>query len=503
MKTVSSMSPSIASTGREPRAWLRLHHNIIGIMRRQAFMLLPAAVLLAAACSDPSGPSGSSGLTVIAARTADTIGATLPDIRIVVRDSTGKAIPDAEVLVKDLHRGDTRVFLYLSQNGSGLIEARTNAAGEATATVRFGPNAGNGLLEIVYWRDDAAVYVDTVEFDVLPGAAVSVVPLPRDTALQAGRSYSLQLRAADRNGNVRSEVVPVSSFTALGDELRVSTTGTVMTDAVGRAAIELAAGAWVDTAWVSVIPAGTIMMSSRWLSPLGLYMSELDGSDFRLITTRSTSSLGMQWHPDASGVIMHGLDFLRPDGTVQEVHETPRQFQHKAWPEYSIDGEWLYFEGFLHQQWNHDMRIWRMRADGSAVEQVSTIHASGPSPSPDGTRVVYSSLERLIVHELGTGATTTIADGFAPRWSPTGDWIAFKGQGSLTEHALYVIRPDGSDLRRLGTDVFSTGLDWSPDGRYIVAGAPEQRFHILRVEDGEDMPLNAFTVLFNQAAWRP
>ena len=473
------------------------------MMRHKACIVLHLAILLAAACSDPVGPGKSPGLTVTASRTADTIGARLPALHITLRDSAGAAIPNADLVVTNLHRGDTRVFLYLSENRHGVIHMTTDAAGEAQAEIRFGPNAGTGLLEVAHWRDEALVYSDTVEFVVLPGAAVSVEPLPRDTALLPGRTYTLQLRRADRNGNVRNEIVSSASFAALDDEVRVSATGTVTTDAIGRAAIQLVAGTSVDTAWVSIIPDGTIVMSSIWLSPLGIYTTNLDGSDFRFVTPRPSNNYGMQWHPDRSGVIMHGLEFLRPDGTVQEVHETPRQFEYKAWAEYSADGTWLYFEGFLHQQWSHDMRIWRMRADGSTVEQVSSVHANTPSPSPDGIRVVYSSLDRLIVHDIGTDATTTITDGLAPRWSPHGDWIAFIGVGSLTENALYIIRPDGTDLRRLGTGPFWTGFDWSPDGNYIVAKITDEPLHILRVADGEDMPLNAFTVLFNQAAWRP
>jgi Tol biopolymer transport system component len=75
-----------------------------------------------------------------------------------------------------------------------------------------------------------------------------------------------------------------------------------------------------------------------------------------------------------------------------------------------------------------------------------------------------------------TGAVRTLTTAYdtLPAWSPKGDMIAFsryaKDERFLYEDFdIYVIRPDGTGLKRL-TD--SEGNDahphWSPDGRYIL-----------------------------------
>ena len=66
---------------------------------------------------------------------------------------------------------------------------------------------------------------------------------------------------------------------------------------------------------------------------------------------------------------------------------------HNDGPEYSPDGKSIYF--------NSDrtgaMQIWRMRPDGSRQEQVTSDEFNNwfPHISPDGTRMVFLSYERV------------------------------------------------------------------------------------------------------------
>lgn len=81
--------------------------------------------------------------------------------------------------------------------------------------------------------------------------------------------------------------------------------------------------------------------------------------------------------------------------------------------------------------------------------------ASSPSLSPDGTRVAFlsdlSGQPQLWAMDAGGGFPELVAsmpEGVnAAQWSPDGQWIAF-ASGMKTSQ-IYVIRPDGRDLRQV------------------------------------------------------
>jgi len=86
---------------------------------------------------------------------------------------------------------------------------------------------------------------------------------------------------------------------------------------------------------------------------------------------------------------------------------------------------------------------------------------------------------------------TEVQTSFSADWSTDGEWIAFVGVG-LT-HPLYIIRPDGSDLRLL----VPSGVDsvaWSPVRRELAFSASDARLHVislngtelLAMDDGRD-----------------
>jgi dipeptidyl-peptidase-4 len=105
--------------------------------------------------------------------------------------------------------------------------------------------------------------------------------------------------------------------------------------------------------------------------------------------------------------------------------------------------------------------------------------------SPDGTRLLFTSTGKLLVHEIGSGTTTRLApdksDIFDPKFSPDGKQIAF-----VHEHDLWVASLDGGVEKQItfgGTDLIlhgeldwvypeelgvRTGYHWSPDSRYVA-----------------------------------
>ena len=68
-------------------------------------------------------------------------------------------------------------------------------------------------------------------------------------------------------------------------------------------------------------------------------------------------------------------------------------------PEYSADGQWIWFNGEINAQRSGHSQIFRMRTDGSAVEQITRDERVNwfPHPSPDGESVVYLSYAKATV----------------------------------------------------------------------------------------------------------
>jgi len=85
-------------------------------------------------------------------------------------------------------------------------------------------------------------------------------------------------------------------------------------------------------------------------------------------------------------------------------------------------------------------------------------------------------LPTIYVQDLASGLEITIGNGFAPAWSPDGQWIAFTGVDGI-----YLVKADGTDKRRVveyqspeggGRPPFEEDWpplpSWSPDGNWLV-----------------------------------
>jgi len=156
-------------------------------------------------------------------------------------------------------------------------------------------------------------------------------------------------------------------------------------------------------------------------------------------------------------------------------------------PSFSPDGGWVVFTS--HRKGSAD--IYRVRTDGTGLERLTDDPAfdDQASVSPDGKRIVFVSNRggsaNLWLLDLPTRKTTQItkhtAGDFRPAWSPDGSWIAFSSDrdstkpkykgGFVTLHSteIYLVRPDGTDLRRVTKGQKFVGSPiWSQDGKKLV-----------------------------------
>jgi TolB protein len=119
-----------------------------------------------------------------------------------------------------------------------------------------------------------------------------------------------------------------------------------------------------------------------------------------------------------------------------------------------------------------------MRSDGSDLVHVpedanEDDYYASPSWSPDGKRIVFFSDE-------GTGSNLHVMDANGSNdhpitesgallgvWSPHSDWIAAfswepaSGPDEI-ESRLYLMRPDGSERKKLAGDLSEPYFAWSP-----------------------------------------
>jgi Tol biopolymer transport system component len=157
-------------------------------------------------------------------------------------------------------------------------------------------------------------------------------------------------------------------------------------------------------------------------------------------------------------------------------------------PSFSADGKWIVFTS----ERGGSADVYRVHPDGSELEKLT----DGPSYddqaalSPDGRKLAFVSTREggtaniwlldLTTHHY-SNLTGNTAGNYRPSWSPDGRWIAFSSDLDTKQTraepfweiqqvtAIYIIRADGSGLRRLSQSGASCGNpQWSPDGRRVT-----------------------------------
>jgi Tol biopolymer transport system component len=108
--------------------------------------------------------------------------------------------------------------------------------------------------------------------------------------------------------------------------------------------------------------------------------------------------------------------------------------------------------------------------------------AASPTFSPDGTRLAFVSdrtgIPQVWVTAVDGSASLQVTKGDDPVgrviWAPNGEWLALSvAPGGGMNAQIYVVRPDGTGLRRLtdgGKETNNLG-DWTHDGRRITMGS--------------------------------
>ena len=508
------------------------HRSIIGL-------------LALAACSDPSAPPPQAGLppgprtpgvhVLSGESVADTALALAPQPLVVrVHGPDGEPLAGATLQARGLPHDTlpSRVSMVVApaftDNDAAyatVVSTTSDANGYAQFAVRLGAIAGNGAIEVRATSPEASALArDTARFTISPGRPARLVVAPRDTTLMIGGVAQSRVRVADQQGNAVPNP-PTISYEAASAQATVNATGAVTGAAFGRVWVRVRAIGILDSLAVTVVPLGTIAAQNFAGPPQGRVIAmNLDGSDVRTFIPSQGQFFGgdqiPDWDPTGTRIVIDaGPDGQRlytytVGGAPQRVMTVANGLTEEFRPQYSSDG-WIYFVGRA-----GGIGIYRVRPDGTGLARVSNADPPGqethPSPSPDGTRVVVISdnltgcptctfgVFSLRILDVATNVSTPInVGGLWPRWSPTGDLIAFLNRNN----ALAVVRPDGTGLRVISPagHHYTGPIDWSPDGRWIVAHrstSGASGLELTEVETLMTLPL-PFTAQLYNPAWRP
>jgi len=394
-------------------------------------------------------------------------------------------------------------FLPQSESVTIAADVTSDDAGRAYARMQFGVVAGPGAIQVSV--PDSAVST-SIPFSTRPGSLARIVVAVRDTAVYIGAVYPLGEHAADRFGNTRPEAV---NLTAATPTVIAIASGLVTAIGLGRGRILMQSGALADTAHVSVPPPGRLV-AFGWGPDFGaltqLTLVNTDGSGRRLVLSTSAyngSALPV-WSPDGHQIIYqdwgansHGeLRITDTLGNWRVLLPSPLGFTQSLQAVYSADGSALYFFGS--QQSTGQTGVYRAGVDGTDPQFL--FPGLEPAPSPDGSRIAYLSGTSLFVRDLATGEARPIAPEPAlPRWAPAGDLIAFVWDNG--QQIVNLVRPDGTALRTVGPGFHDLGLSWSPDGTWLAVARSGGGLELIRVADGERLPIPAARDL-SQPDWR-
>ena len=239
-----------------------------------------------------------------------------------------------------------------------------------------------------------------------------------------------------------------------------------------------------------------------------LGVSSADTSPQQIVFTRVS--------PNPGGL---GLFIASADGSDERPLLAARDLDYD--PAFAPDGQTLVFTS----ERGGSADLFRVKADGTALERLTDDPAYDDQAafSPDGRQLVFVStrqggLARLWTMDLATRrakAITKASGGdFRPSWSPDGSWIAFAsardsempfayGRWERLQPAdLFIVRPDGSGLKRVGEHGnFCGSPKWKSDSRHLIAYcmSAEQTLSNRRAipeagPDGSDTRLVSFDV---------
>jgi TolB protein len=219
----------------------------------------------------------------------------------------------------------------------------------------------------------------------------------------------------------------------------------------------------------------TILFASNRDGNFDLYMKQLDGD----ILTQLTNDIGevssASFSPDGKQIVFSNS----VDGKPSSLWTVDREGKHLlmlyegegniASPVWSPNGKSIAFAMSRPLALEtYEVFIFDMETKNIAPVTKGHLNNTGGSVdwSPDGRFLLLFAGKpgdnNIYSLELVSGEIKQLTDGgnnAAPSWSPDGRWIVFNSMRASENANIFIMRPDGSDVRQLTTD---TEPNWQP-----------------------------------------
>ena len=214
-------------------------------------------------------------------------------------------------------------------------------------------------------------------------------------------------------------------------------------------------------------PDGSKLAFSRLERPRGtfqIFVMNADGSGLRRVTKGDDNKLFVEWSPDGDRFVLASdrkgsFDLYVTDTEGRILQQLTKSRANEFDPAWTPDGKAIVFASD-----RFGGSIYLMKLDGGRPRML--LQGLSPALSPDGSLLAVVTPGGIELINLTDGSALVPTEGQLdqePAWSSDGRWLAFR-RGKTGQNAeIYVVRRDGTGVRRL-TDGSGTSVSpaWSP-----------------------------------------